>query len=188
MEKLAEGVYLSGRYLGEEDPNASFILHHQGQCVIVESPPDKEWVSKTRQALEELGQPTVLFISETHEHWDHRNKRRTEFTWTVPLPTVCGDHLFGIGGEPLWIVTCPKHSLTDRVFIFRGTALTGDWELGQLESPNEEVPVETKLQSLEFLAGFEERHSYKIHTLISSHLNDLRFEIPNWRDIVLPTG
>lgn len=57
--------------------------------------------------------------------------------------------------------------------------MTGDIELGTLDSVNDEVPRATKAASMDYLRGFEERTGYHIHTIISAHLNDFRQGV-NW--------
>ncbi len=84
-----------------------------------------------------------------------------------------------LGGEQLWLCRAPKHSPSDTVTIFRGVAMTGDIELGTLDSVNEEVSSSTKAASMDYLRGFEDRTGYYVHTIVSAHLNDFRQGV-NW--------
>jgi hypothetical protein len=60
--------------------------------------------------------------------------------------------------------------------------MTGDIELGTLESVNGEVSRATKAPSMEYFRGFEDRTGYHVHTMVSAHLNDFRQGM-NWRGL-----
>jgi hypothetical protein len=82
--------------------------------------------------------------------------------------------LLHLGGEPVWLLKAPKHSFGDVVTVFRGVAMTGDIELGILESLKDEVPKYVKRRSMKRLAGCPARAGYHVHTTVSAHLNDVR--------------
>ena len=67
-----------------------------------------------------------------------------------------------------------KHSPDDVVTVFRGVAMTGDIELGTLDSVNHEVRRKTKAASMDYLRGFPDRTGYRALTVVSAHLNDFR--------------
>ena len=92
---------------------------------------------------------------------------------------VGADIMINLGGEPLWLIKAPKHSPSDTVTVFRGVAMMGDIELGTLESVNREVARSTKAGSMDYLRGFEDRTGYRVHTIVSAHLNDFRQGV-NW--------
>jgi hydroxyacylglutathione hydrolase len=94
-------------------------------------------------------------------------------THTNPTSSVEADQLLKVGGEPLWLIKAPKHSLTDVVTVFRGVAMTGDIELGTLASVNDEVSPRTKKKSMGWLKGFCDRAGYHVHSIVSAHLNEL---------------
>ena len=66
--------------------------------------------------------------------------------------------------------------------VFRGVAMTGDIELGTLDSVNDEVPMVVRKRSMRRLLGFPGRSGYQVHTIISAHLNDLRRNV-DWRNL-----
>jgi hypothetical protein len=89
------------------------------------------------------------------------------------------DSKLDIGGEPLYLVHAPKHSWTDTHIIFKGVAITGDWELNTLraahdDKPRYAVPTEAKLAAIDKMARFERDFSYHIHKVFSVHANDRR--------------
>ena len=90
---------------------------------------------------------------------------------------IRGDRLLHVGDEPVWLVKAPKHSLTDVVTIFRGVAMTGDIELGMLDSVNDEVPSATRRRSMRRLREFQDRTGYHVHSVVSAHLNDMRVSV-----------
>jgi hypothetical protein len=127
----------------------------------------------------------------SHDHEDHLDVDvwgtlakafpKVEF---IHPSTVSGDRLLHVGGEPLWLVKAPKHSATDVVTIFRGVAMTGDIELGMLESVNNEVPKRTKRSSMKWLREFCDRTDYHVHSVVSAHLNDVRTGV-KWPDLFM---
>jgi hydroxyacylglutathione hydrolase len=136
---------------------------------------------------------TVKYILVSHDHEDHfdpgilrRMKKHPTFrdaTWIKPQPNYMGITGLDLEGEPLWLIHAPKHSRTDAVTVFRGFAMTGDIELGTLDSVNREVPLRRRRESLAFLAGFERTHDYRIRALASAHLNDHRTNI-GWSSVI----
>jgi hypothetical protein len=63
-------------------------------------------------------------------------------------------------------------------------AMTGDIELGQLASVNEEVPAKQKRRSMRRLRRFPRRTGYRVHSIVSAHLNDCRTDV-HWPDLFL---
>ncbi len=60
--------------------------------------------------------------------------------------------------------------------------MTGDVELGTLESVNDEVERRQKRLSMLWLKTFQERCNYHVHSIVSAHLNDVR-EGVNWESL-----
>ena len=58
-------------------------------------------------------------------------------------------------------------------------AMTGDIELGMLASVNDEVPPRVKRLSMTRLRDFEARTGYRVRSVVSAHLNDVRQGV-NW--------
>jgi hydroxyacylglutathione hydrolase len=185
---------LLGQYpQGDDDGVGSWILHHGGEAALLELPPDESLIQDAAEAVASLG-AKVKYILASHDHEDHfdpkvlRKLRRHEAfrnaTWIPPGIQNEGVTPLDLAGEPLWLIYAPKHSRTDMVTVFRGAAMTGDMELGTLQSVNREVNKTVKRKSLVFLADFERAHAYRIHSLMSAHLNDFRRNI-DWSSTVL---
>lgn len=167
------------------DDVGSWLLTHGGEAMLLEVPPGVT-PRVVRTALVRLG-ATVRFVTASHDHEDHFD----EEAWAVlqdafpaaefirPDPRRTGDRRLTLAGEPVYLVSAPKHSKTDVVTVFRGVAMTGDIELGQLASVNREVPVRLKAKSMSWLREFPTRTGYHIHTVVSAHLNDVRVSV-NW--------
>jgi hypothetical protein len=175
-----ESWHLMGAFPnGEPDDVGSWLLHHGGRAALLEVPPGLR-VADVRTALAATGSVLGL-VTASHEHHDHLDVDAWE-ALSLAFPGasfvhpkgVRGDVLHRIGGEPLWLVKAPKHSLTDVVAVFRGVAMTGDIELGMLESVNGEVPPARKKLSMRRLADFPARRNYRVHATVSAHLNDVR--------------
>jgi hypothetical protein len=60
--------------------------------------------------------------------------------------------------------------------------MTGDIELGMLESVNDEVPARVKRASMRRLRDFCDRSGYRVHSIVSAHLNDVRRGV-HWPDL-----
>jgi hydroxyacylglutathione hydrolase len=188
------GWTLLGQYpVGDPDGVGSWILHEEREAALLELPPDEELVRDAVAAVHRLNL-RVKYITVSHNHEDHfdpsilrRLKEEPEFCdakWIKPEPDHVGMRKLDLDGELLWLVDAPKHSRTDRVILFRGVAMTGDIELGLLQSVNREVKMKTKRENLAFLAAFQGKTGYRIHTIISAHLNDFRVGI-DWESAIL---
>jgi len=181
---LWEGWHLIGSY---ESDVGSWLLHHQGKALLLEVP-EGLIVQDVKDALTCLG-AALLYVTASHDHWDHIDQD----IWRAlagDFPTakfihpssVRGDRLLSIGGEPCWLVKAPKHSITDVVTVFRGVAMTGDIELGTLESVTDEVTIRTRKRSMSRLREFQERTGYHVHSIVSAHLDDVRVSV-RWPDL-----
>lgn len=179
-----EGWHLIGAFPDREpDDVGSWLLHHNGEAALLEVPPGLT-SEHVRAALDRLGLPCLKYATASHDHEDHldpdawaalsRHFSAVEF---LHPSGIRGDRLLHVGGEPLWLVKAPKHSRTDVVTIFRGVAMTGDIELGMLESVNDEVSPNAKRRGMRRAKGFTNRRSYHVHSVVSAHLNDVRIGI-----------
>lgn len=165
----------------------SWLLHNNGESLLLEIPPGLT-VEKVKCGLKNINSK-LCYVIASHDHEDHFdsnvwNELQKEFPksrFMYPR-MLCKDKALLLGGEPLWIIKAPKHSLTDVVIVFRGVAMTGDIELGQLESVNNEVYDSLKRKSMTHLRTFPNRTGYLVHTVLSAHLNDLRTSI-NWPEL-----
>jgi hypothetical protein len=169
---------------GEPDDVGSWLLVHGGEAVLLEVPPGLT-VRAVRSALKQA-EAVLRFATASHSHEDHLDpgawaRLTAAFTAAEFLhpADLSGDRLLEVEGEPVWLVKAPKHSLDDVVTVFRGVAMTGDIELGMLESVNDEVPVRVKCASMRRLRDFEARSGYHVHSIVSAHLNDVRQGV-NW--------
>lgn len=160
----------------------SWLLCHRDEALLLEVPKGLP-VAEVKAAVYCLG-VSLRFVTASHDHEDHLDvevwkglqKAFPETTFIHPR-TVAGDSVLYLDGEPVWLVKAPKHSRTDVVTIFRGVAMTGDIELGMLESVNNEVTVRTRRRSMGCLRDFSARTGYHVHSLVSAHLNDVRTSI-----------
>lgn len=182
------GWHLIGAFPDNEpDDVGSWLLHHEGKAMLLEVPEGLR-VANVKRALQAIS-AKLVYATASHDHEDHldadawaalvRAFPRAPF---IHPSSVNGDRLLHIGGEPLWLIKAPKHSMTDVVTVFRGIAMTGDIELGMLESVNDEVPLPTKRASMDRLRDFEERTGYHVHSTVSAHLNDVRSPV-RWVDL-----
>jgi hydroxyacylglutathione hydrolase len=182
------GWRLIGAYPDHEPGDVgSWLLVHDGEALLLEVPEGLA-VQDVTYSLGRLG-ATLRYVTASHDHFDHLDPEvwdalaaafpDTEF---IHPSEVRGDRLLHVGGEPVWLVKAPKHSLTDMVTVFRGVAMTGDIELGMLESVNDEVPSATRRRSMRRLREFQDRTGYHVHSIVSAHLNDVRLSV-NWPDL-----
>ena len=187
------GWNLIGQYPeGDFDGVGSFLLCHEGEAALLEVPPGLT-VERVRAEINRL-HCTLRFVTASHDHEDHLdssvwrqlNKYFTMAQFIHPA-TVHGDWILRLCGEPVYLVKAPKHSLSDVVTIFRGVAMTGDIELETLDSVSDEVGFLYRANSFERLAEFEERRGYKVHSIVSAHLNDVRRDV-NWKSLFLAEG
>lgn len=171
-----EGWRFLGRF-PKDDPDGvgSWLLHHGKEAALLETPPGLT-PSKVVKALSDIDCRLGPVLT-SHDHEDHYNGR-----WRLNPVHRWQDKMIAVGGEPIWVIGAPKHSMTDVVVVFRGVAMTGDIELGTLDSVNDEVPLDVKRRSMRFLADFEGRRGYKVHTVISAHCNDLRTNVC-WKEL-----
>lgn len=185
------GWYLLGAFPdGEPDDVGSWLLVHGGEALLLEVPPGLS-VKDVTHALDRL-KATLCCVTASHDHEDHLDPEAwsalvaffpgAEFLHPASWPLGRNNRELDLNGEPLWLLKAPKHSLTDVVTVFRGVAMTGDIELAQLESVNDEVPLATKRRSMRQLQSFQERTGYHVHAIVSAHLNDVRIGI-HWPDL-----
>jgi hypothetical protein len=190
------GWHLLGAFPdGAPDDVGSWLLHFGDEAMLLEVPPGLS-ARVIRDGLNHVGATRLKYITVSHDHEDHMNSHAW-FSIGKAFPRahqlnprwIDEDKLLILGGEPIWLIRVPKHSFTDTVTIFRGVAMTGDIELGQLESVNDEVPEETKRNSMEWLRDFPDRTGYRVHSIMSAHLNDVRTSV-DWQSLftVEPVG
>jgi glyoxylase-like metal-dependent hydrolase (beta-lactamase superfamily II) len=193
-DNFSPGWILLGQYpIGDPDGVGSWILHHEGCAALLELPPDDQLVTDAAEMVKRL-RLEIKFIMISHDHEDHFDPAVLEkvsnhpafrdAVWITLQPGSMKMECLDLAGEPLWRIYAPKHSPTDAVTVFRGVAMTGDIELGQVRSVNREVRASVKRESLAYLASFEEVAGYRIHSLVSAHLNDVRRQI-DWRDAIM---
>lgn len=180
-----EGWHLIGA--SEDDTVGSWLLHDSGKALLLEIP-EGLTVREVKAALDGT-KTTLCYVTASHDHGDHLDTDvwgdlveafpDAEF---IHPATVRWDRYLRVGGEPLWLIKAPKHSPCDVVTVFRGVAMTGDIELGMLASVNDEVPEETRRKSMARLRDFQDRTGYRVHTIVSAHLNSVRRDVC-WPDL-----
>lgn len=82
-----------------------------------------------------------------------------------------------LGGEPMILIHCPKHSQSDQFVIFRGTAMTGDWFLGDLKDCNALVHPYDKIRSVERVQGWLRHLDYGVSRAFSGHGDCLYYSV-----------
>ena len=194
MDLTTLGPKWPGWYLCYIDPDngvGSWLLHHNGEAVLLEVPSSTDFVAVLDAT--HATESRIRYITASHEHCDHYNHRQAQwFNKTFLGSTLLrpraieSDAVVYIGDfdgpEPVYIIKAPKHSQHDQVVVFRGVAMTGDIELGTLESVLEEVHPAIRRRSMEWLRGFERRSNYHVHTVVSAHLNDVRENV-DWKSL-----
>jgi hypothetical protein len=191
------GWLLLDRYL----PNAlssvgSWILFHNGEGAILEVPPDEQLVEDALVGAKGLGVTLkYIFVSRRHEnHFSPRILRalrcRPEFKkarWITPGRGRVGLQRFDLGGEPLWLLNAPTRSLSDRVTVFRGFAMTGAADFGKIDCPVGQVPGCLRTESLRFIAGFEQMSGHRVQMRVDAYLNNYE-QVEDWQSAVLHGG
>lgn len=194
-----DGVYLVGRFGPLR--TGCWLLVHGHEAAVLEMPPPRSGEPSPARAVAAAlaGSPVrVTHLLCTHDHADHfatptYHAFRRTFPDAVPhlhvgfrrrLGHTYGARYFdrearlALGGEPLHLIHAPKHSGTDTLVVFRGTACTGDWELGMLKSVHDwagwGVPTDRKLESIARMERWPAEHGYHIHSVYSVHANDRR--------------
>lgn len=182
------GWHLIGRY---DSDVGSWLLVHNGQAMLLEVP-EGLTLTDVDDALKSHGDPYLKYMTASHNHEDHLdqdvwNRLFLQYAPIALKPTSTSGRLgmitrLDLGREPLYLIDAPKHYLSDRVVVFRGVAMTGDIELGTLDSVNNEVPTGTKMASMARLYNFQYNHDYHIHTIVSAHLDDIREQV-DWESL-----
>lgn len=94
------------------------------------------------------------------------------------------DHVFdqevevlSLRGEPLLLVHAPKHSMSDQMILYRGTAITGDWFLGDLKDCNAIVDPAQKIHSIERVQWWLRHWDYRVERAFSGHGDCLYYAV-----------
>jgi glyoxylase-like metal-dependent hydrolase (beta-lactamase superfamily II) len=86
-------------------------------------------------------------------------------------------HVLDLNGEPLLLIHCPKHSESDLFIIYRGTAITGDWFLGDLKDCNALVDPQQKIWSIERVQYWLNTWDYGVVRAFSGHGDCLYYDV-----------
>lgn len=82
-----------------------------------------------------------------------------------------------IGGEPLYLLYAPKHSLGDVHCIFKGVLFSGDWWFYEGD-PCQDLAAATKAEeSIIRLENFLNEKKYLVHSVFSAHADNLFYNI-----------
>lgn len=199
MELWSTGIYLIGTY--NRLATGCWLLTNDGEGAILELPPYLPHQQPPAQEVKRLTQEhdiEIKYLLCSHDHWDHiAVETTTQFLRLFPrcrgyLHSTFRRHLqpllridyfeseacLELGGEKLYLVHAPKHSLSDTMVIFKGAIFTGDWELNTIRSVHDAgskaVPLEVKLKSIATMERFQKQHDYRIHKVFAVHANDRR--------------
>jgi hydroxyacylglutathione hydrolase len=194
-----EGIHLLGQF--DWVKTGCWLLEHNGEAAILEVPPagqNQKSAAEVAKAAVKKFKVRVKHILCTHAHQDHFTvdtfrEMRYAFPDAEPvleegfrrwLPGHDGIRYTNqptrleLAGEPLYLVPAPKHSHTDTIVIFRGTACTGDWELNTIRSVHDGrrwgVPRDIKEASVRMMTRFSRDFGYQVHRIFSVHGNDRR--------------
>jgi hydroxyacylglutathione hydrolase len=137
----------------------------------------------------------------THGHWDHIDGINDYRALLAGYPAVsfichtsalemspklesCFNIVFtgemyetDIEGEPLILMSAPKHSSSDVMIVYRGTMITGDWWLGWGDPNVNTILAETSIKSIDRIINFLKRRNYIVRRLFSVHANDFRYDV-----------
>jgi len=203
MKQWSDGIHLLGVY-GEQRAGC-WLLNNGNRAAILEFPPyNAGQFSPTipAQLAAEQWNLDIEYLLCSHAHPAHAaHETLKEFHRAFQAAKVCVQagfqncvpaakhvHHFddflklSLGGEPLYLVHAPKHSWTDTIVIFKGVAITGDWELNTIrsvhdDSPEMSVPLDIKLASIEKMMRFPTEQDYLVHKVFSVHANDRRDDV-----------
>jgi hydroxyacylglutathione hydrolase len=94
------------------------------------------------------------------------------------------DHVFDhdiqvldLNGEPLVLIHAPKHSASDVMMFYRGTALTGDWYMGDLKDCNALVHPAQKIESINRVQFWLHKLDYQVTRAFSGHGDCLLMDV-----------
>jgi hydroxyacylglutathione hydrolase len=82
-----------------------------------------------------------------------------------------------LNGEPLILLHAPKHSASDVMMAYRGTALTGDWYLGDLKDCNALVHPAQKVHSINRVQSWLRHLDYDVKRAFSGHGDCLLMDV-----------
>ncbi len=118
--------------------------------------------------------PKTTFVGHRSQAESGLVRRLASSRWSNPAEVF--DHVFEgdiqmlhLGREPLYVLHCPKHSQSDQFVIFRGTAMTGDWFLGDLKDCNALVHPGEKIRSVNRVQEWLRRLDYQVSRAFSGH-------------------
>ena len=196
-----DGIYLIGQF--NHLQAGCWLLVYNDEGAILEMPPvnftETSPAICAQLAVKQFALRRIKYLLCTHTHFDHFSRTTLRRMVTAfPQAEICLQAGFrnivgtmqrvsyfdkllqlDLGGEPLFLVHAPKHSITDTMVIFRGTACTGDWELDTIRSVHDwtkvwAVPHAQKLAAIARMEQFPAQHNYQIHRTFSVHANDKR--------------
>lgn len=174
----------------------SWLLFHNGEAALLEVPPDRQLIEDAMVGLNGLGVVAkyILVSSRDQDRFGssvlRALRRRSEFKGATCIRSGGGRvglRRLDLGGEPLWLIDAPVRSLSDRVVVFRGMAMTGAIDFGIRESSHGEVPASLRAKSLRFLADFEQMSGHRIQTKVNAYLGDYG-QVEDWQSTVMHGG
>lgn len=187
--------------------NSVWLFWHKGEAAVCEMPPYRRgkerppW-SAVQSFLQER-QLALKYAMISHAHFDHcqslmrfrstfpetefvahQSQANTRVVWRLSRGAPVFDTVFdgdltmlALGGEPLILMHAPKHSHSDIFTVFRGTAMTGDWFLGDLKDCNALVDPALKIRSVERVQTWLRRLNYSVNRAFSGHGDCLYYDV-----------
>jgi len=82
-------------------------------------------------------------------------------------------NVLDLGGEPLYMIYGPKHSLADIHHIFKGVWFSGDWWLGKGDPCIDRASSSKACDSIKRIRDYFKSLSYNIHSIFPAHANNI---------------
>ena len=145
-------------------PNADFSVHYSVPLFLRIS--EHYWGSGKGQKMPDIKNVKV---------WENI-KRERGLQWFLSffnriLPEDI--NTLKLGGEPLYMIYGPKHSLADMHHIFKGVWFPGDWWMGKGDPCVDRASSSKAVDSIERLVNFCDSINYKIHSIFPAHANNM---------------
>jgi len=132
-----------------------------------------------------------LFLKMSEYYWTKGYLVLRESPW-ANVKEQCGNEWFlnnfntiyqtdtlelSLGGEPLFFIYAPKHSLGDVHCLFKGVLFTGDWWLYEGDPCQDLAACSKAVQSIERVENFLILKNYHVHSIFSAHGDNLFYNV-----------
>ena len=143
-------------------PDATFIAHYSAPLFLKMS--DYYWTSGNLL-------PRWSPWAQVKEQWGEELYMHFDLVFTTDT------YELSLGGEPLYLIYGPKHSLGDVHCIFRGIHFSGDWWIYEGD-PCEDLAASSKAESsIRRLMDFTTAKKYVVHSIFPAHADNLMYRV-----------